>query len=158
MNKIQLPLAKQRFIIGSYFNNAKEYLVFMEPLSTTNEARLDRGESIKLENCKCNIDRANTYIYGELNISSDEDVSLIEDINISFEDNRGIVIPANYNLESHSCLSDDKNIKHRQTFSLFNIFEYGYGCIGKPKAIIIACVPKLHLENVYPKLRNHELN
>lgn len=80
----------------------------------------------------------NIYCYGEINLNKEEDIEQLKTLtflnNLEFS---GIHIPADYNYETHECISPIKRFRYTETWNPLKVIKYNHGCLNKPKRIII---------------------
>lgn len=139
---VPLRIVGESYIISSKKLVTKQTLnVIIAKLTNKEEEELDNGNSIqiKVDAISYNIDPKNVYCYGDIDFNhSSDDYKLISTFrwleHLIF---RGICVPSNYNLKTHSCASHNHKPMWYDTVRPEIVTEYAYGCIGKPKKVII---------------------
>ena len=105
----------------------------MRPITEEDEQNLDKWECINVDGKR--IDKKDIYCYGEINLSSNDDVEYIKKFNLLDTDNGGI-IHSNFNYQEGYALIEGI-AKTYPTFDIIEWFKYNHCLIGKPTRIII---------------------
>ena len=82
-----------------------------------------------------NLDKKDIYCYGEINLSSNDDVEYIKKFSLLDTDNGGTV-HSNFNYQEGYALIEGI-AKTYPTFDIIEWFKYNHCLIGKPTRIII---------------------
>lgn len=105
----------------------------MRPITEEDEQNLDKWECINVDGKR--IDKKDIYCYGEINLSSNDDVEYIKKFNLLDTDNGGI-IHSNFNYQEGYAVIETV-AKTYPTFDAIEWFKYNHCLIGKPARIII---------------------
>nr|UWI24163.1 MAG: hypothetical protein [Bacteriophage sp.] len=105
----------------------------MRPITEEDEQNLDKWEYLNIDNKR--IDKKDIYCYGEINLSSNDDVEYIKKFSLLDTDNGGI-IHSNFNYQEGYALIEGI-AKTYSTFDIVEWFKYNHCLIGKPTRIII---------------------
>nr|UVN01071.1 MAG: hypothetical protein [Bacteriophage sp.] len=105
----------------------------MRPITEEDEQNLDKWECINVDNKR--IDKKDIYCYGEINLSSNDDVEYIKKFSLLDTDNGG-TIHSNFNYQE-GCAIIEGIAKTYPTFDIIEWFKYNHCLIGKPTRIII---------------------
>jgi hypothetical protein len=105
----------------------------MRPITEEDEQNLDKWEYINVDGKR--IDKKDIYCYGEINLSSNDDVEYIKKFNLLDTDNGG-TIHSNFNYQEGYALIEGI-AKTYPTFDIIEWFKYNHCLIGKPTRIII---------------------
>lgn len=105
----------------------------MRPITEEDEQNLDKWECINVDGKR--IDKKDIYCYGEINLSSNDDVEYIKKFRLLDTDNGGN-IHSNFNYQEGYALIEGI-AKTYPTFDIIEWFKYNHCLIGKPARIII---------------------
>jgi hypothetical protein len=105
----------------------------MRPITEQDEQNLDKWECINVDGKR--IDKKDIYCYGEINLSSNDDVEYIKKFSLLDTDNGG-TIHSNFNYQE-GCTIIEGIAKTYPTFDIIEWFKYNHCLIGKPTRIII---------------------
>lgn len=105
----------------------------MRPITEQDEQDLDKWEYINIDGKR--IDKKDIYCYGEINLSSNDDVEYIKKFSLLDTDNGGTV-HSNFNYQKGYALVEGI-AKTYPTFDIIEWFKYNHCLIGKPTRIII---------------------
>jgi hypothetical protein len=105
----------------------------MRPITEQDEQNLDKWECINVDGKR--IDKKDIYCYGEINLSSNDDVEYIKKFSLLDTDNGG-TIHSNFNYQE-GCAIIERIAKTYPTFDIIEWFKYNHCLIGKPTRIII---------------------
>jgi hypothetical protein len=105
----------------------------MRPITEEDEQNLDKRECINIDGKR--IDKKDIYCYGEINLSSNDDVEYIKKFSLLDTDNGG-TIHSNFNYQEGYALIEEI-AKTYPTFDIIEWFKYNHCLIGKPTRIII---------------------
>lgn len=105
----------------------------MRPITEEDEQNLDKWECINVDDKRIN--KKDIYCYGEINLSSNDDVEYIKKFNLLDTDNGGI-IHSNFNYQKGYVVIETV-AKTYPTFDAIEWFKYNHCLIGKPARIII---------------------
>ncbi|UVY48252.1 MAG: hypothetical protein [Bacteriophage sp.] len=105
----------------------------MRPITEEDEQNLDKFEYLNIDNK--HIDKKDIYCYGEINLSSNDDVEYIKKFSLLDTDNGG-TIHSNFNYQEGYALIEGI-AKTYPTFDIIEWFKYNHCLIGKPARIII---------------------
>jgi hypothetical protein len=105
----------------------------MRPITEEDEQNLDKWECINVDGKR--IDKKDIYCYGEINLSSNDDVEYIKKFSLLDTDNGG-TIHSNFNYQE-GCALIEGIAKTHPTFDIVEWFKYNHCLIGKPTRIII---------------------
>jgi len=115
--------------------------IYMTHINEEEEAIIDSGDILFItrDGIGFSIIPRNIYCYGEVNFDDhSSDLDTIDGFNwFSGMIDKGVVIPSNYDYETHSALSDLKKPRWTETFSPAVAAQITHGMLGKPKRIII---------------------
>ena len=118
-----------------------ETSVIMMPITAEQEVQLDKGHniSLKLETRVFSLGASDLYCYGEIDLTKgSNDCEIFK--SFDFMDHlrsKGIHIYSNYNYANHTCSSDLKEPRWKETFAPEEFAQYVHGFLGKPKRIIL---------------------
>lgn len=138
---ITLPICKDYHIL-SYRNDLRYPLVvYMTHINEEDEEALNKGKSILLERGKrtFSISPNNVYGYGAIDFSKNsEDSDNIEDLDfLDYLTHNGVRIYANYDYETHTCISPKKYPMFYETWSPLKVVKFAHASLGKPERVII---------------------
>lgn len=133
MKKINLLGIRKRAILCRIKAISVVDLVVMQPITKEDEEYIDENEEIVINNNT--VIKHNIYCYGEINLSSVDDVEYIKKFNL-IDSEEGGIIHSNFNYEE-GCAEIEKVAKTYPTFNPIDWFKYNYCLIGKPERIII---------------------
>ena len=105
----------------------------MRPITEEDEQNLDKWGYLNIDNKR--IDKKDIYCYGEINLSSNDDVEYIKKFSLLDTDNGGTV-HSNFNYQEGYALVEGI-AKTYPTFDIIEWFKYNHCLIGKPARIII---------------------
>lgn len=105
----------------------------MRPITEEDEQNLDKWECINVDGKR--IDKKDIYCYGEINLSSNDDIQYLKKFNLLDTDNGGI-IHSNFNYQEGYAVIETV-AKTYPTFDAIEWFKYNHCLIGKPTRIII---------------------
>lgn len=108
-------------------------LVLISPISEKDEKQLDDDGYVYIDNNR--IDKKDIYCYGEINLSSQDDIEYIRKFNLIDTYNGGN-IHSNFDYKKGIVMYEGV-VKTHPTFDVIDWFKYNYCLIGKPKRIII---------------------
>lgn len=116
------------------------FTVIMEPITAEEEIRIDKSSkyfgSVRYERKDgVIINQKDIYMYGEINLDSDDDLDIIERFNLV--DERGNWIYSNFDYDAGTVTSIDRKFKQYQTWNPIDWFAYCHCLIGKPERIIV---------------------
>lgn len=137
MKTINLNGINKKTILSTFNDKGILTKVMMMPITEADEKFIDDNQYFEIG--KNTIQKAQIYLYGEVNFSED-DLNKIDKTNIVPED--GGWIYSNLDLEKGIVTFEGKVPKQYPTFDTIVWFEYNYLLIGKPKRIIIFKCPK----------------
>lgn len=118
--------------------SAKSFSLVMTSITEDEEIKIDNNETIEITRGKYKfvISPKDVYVYGDVDFSpSSSDLDRIAKFDFYLE--KGKVVPAKYDYNTHTCLSDIDRYKMYDTTDIATIVKYAHGCINKPKKIII---------------------
>jgi hypothetical protein len=125
--------------------------VVMTEISEEEEKELDRGKGIHLnrDNKYFNVEPDCCYLYGEFDFSpNSNDINKMYNANWFVNMNINKFMLSEYDYETHTVTSDKKGCRWYETNDLRIYLPYLYGCIGKPKRVIIF---KEYIQNIAQK-------
>ena len=129
------------YIIVTNKNILCKYSIVMTSITEKEEKLIDAQQEITIERggVKFNISSKNVYCYGTIDYTDySDDLDVIADFSwlnhLSF---RGVVIPANYDYNTHTCKSILNIPKQYDTFKPDVVAQFGHGCLGKPEKTAI---------------------
>lgn len=105
----------------------------MRPITEEDEKNIDKLKYLDIDNR--HIDKKDIYCYGEINLSSDDDIQYLKKFNLLDTDNGGI-IHSNFNYQEGYAVIETV-AKTYPTFDAIEWFKYNHCLIGKPARIII---------------------
>lgn len=124
-----------------------KFNVFIESITKEQEERIDKSELYKgnKEYIRADgtiINGNSIYMYGEVDLSNDDDLDIIEKFNL-VDDNS--IIYSNFNYDKGIATTVDYKIKTYNTWNPIKWFTYCHCLIGKPKRIIVYKVRSKHI-------------
>lgn len=143
--EIKLTANHELFVITKLITFGKEIAIVMMPISEKQENALDNGSEIKLGSRW--IAAEQIFCYGEMNFDNEDDIQLINNFEWIIE-KKGLVIPANYDYDKHTCEAYDLKIGHHETFDNIKVVKYAHGCLNKPQRSIIFKIKVDELERL----------
>lgn len=132
MKELNLFGIKKRAILCR-IENYNAYFVVVKAITKEDEALLDENGYINIDGT--NISKKDIYCYGEINLSSQDDIEYIRKFNL-IDTNNGGNIHSNFDYEK-GIVTYEEVIKTYPTFNVIEWFKYNYCLIGKPDRIII---------------------
>lgn len=131
--EVKLPNNRKRAILSKYNYFGKEIVIVMEEITKNEEENIF---SNKIYKNKIPLD--NIYFYGKIDIENETDIYYINQLDLQLQA-KGLIIPTNYNFDTHSCESIDNlfTIGQTETFNILKIFKYNYALINKPERLIV---------------------
>lgn len=131
--KVNLLGIRKKVILCHIKSLASVTYTVMRPITEEDEQNLDKWEYLNIDNKR--IYRKDIYCYGEINLSSNDDVEYIKQFSLLDTDNGGIV-HSNFNYQEGYALIEGI-AKTYPTFDIIEWFKYNHCLIGKPTRIII---------------------
>lgn len=131
--KVNLLGIRKKVILCHTKSLAGVTYTVMRPITEEDEQNLDKWECINVDGKR--IDKKDIYCYGEINLSSNDDVEYLKKFNLLDTDNGGI-IHSNFNYQEGYALIEGI-AKTYPTFDAIEWFKYNHCLIGKPARIII---------------------
>lgn len=125
----------------------REAIIFMAPIDKEDEAKLTNQFTLIVNKDK--IYYKDVYLFGEVDMTNSNDIRHIRAL--PFNDiTKGCIIPSNYDYDNHIVTVEDtaKNIPHRETFDVLNVFKYCYNSINRPERVVVYSVDKLLFKHV----------
>lgn len=111
----------------------------MEPIDEQQELRIDKSKnyygSIRYEKDGIIIPAENIYLYGEVDLTNQDDREIIEHFDLIDKD--GATIYSNFDYENGTFKTIDGIAKRYTTFNPILWFSYCHVLIGKPKRVIV---------------------
>lgn len=115
----------------------------MEAITEEQKNELDTKECTTTNNGTY-ITRKEIYIYGDIDITSEEDISYIKKFKLFDDSDKGNQIHSNFNFVEGT--AEYYNVpKFRTTWDAIEWFKYNYCLIGKPAKIVIYRINKSSL-------------
>lgn len=121
-------LCRTKGIVGDRFT-------VMRAITEKQEKELDTCEQTTLDN-GATVSRKSIYIYGEVDLTSEEDIAAIKKLHLIDDSDKGNPIPSGFSYLTGEVEFED-NIKYRPTWDEFEWFKYNYCLIDKPQRIVI---------------------
>lgn len=140
---LAFPLIKKKdyHTMAYLFKGAREYGVYMVPITKEEEEQLDKRKEINIDKGDkiFSIGPTNVKYYGEIDFSKgSDDYRILEESTLFFPMSfQGVSVPANYDYEKHCCYSDERRAKWYDTVNAAVICQYAHGILGKPKRVAI---------------------
>ena len=131
--KVNLLGIRKKVILCHTKSLAGVTYTVMRPITEEDEQNLDKWECINVDGKR--IDKKDIYCYGEINLSSNDDVEYIKKFSLLDTDNGGTV-HSNFNYQEGYALVEGI-AKTYPTFDIIEWFKYNHCLIGKPTRIII---------------------
>lgn len=121
-------------------DNKVSFTVVMEAITEEEENRIDKsskyfGVTRYERKDGTIINQKDIYMYGEIDLDSDDDLDIIEKFNLI--DERGNWIYSNFDYDIGIATTIDRKPKMFQTWDAILWFAYCHCLIGKPKRIIV---------------------
>ena len=137
MYNIKLMNCLDIFILNK-IKGLHPFEIIMTSLTEDEEKAIDDKKVIRLVRGKYEytLDPNCVYCYGDVNFGKNSsDMNTIAKFDFSYD--RGLFVPANYNYETHTAMSDIDKYKMYDTTDIATIVRYAHGCLNKPKKVII---------------------
>ena len=131
--KVNLLGIRKKVILCHTKSLAGVTYTVMRPITEEDEQNLDKWECINVDGKR--IDKKVIFCYGEINLSSNDDVEYIKKFSLLDTDNGG-TIHSNFNYQEGYALIE-VIAKTIPTFDIIDLFKYNHCLIGKPTRIII---------------------
>lgn len=121
-------------------DNKTFFTVVMEPITAEEEARIDKsskyyGTTRYERKDGAIINQKDIYMYGEIDLDSDDDLDIIEKFNLI--DERGNWMYSNFDYDAGTITTIERKLKQFQTWNPVLWFAYCHCLIGKPQRIIV---------------------
>ena len=142
MKILNLNGIKKRTILCTIKGIKDNEVVVLQEITEKQEQELDDNECIHLNDNL--ITRKQIYFYGEINVNSDDDVSIIEKCELMNQSDSGNIIYSNFDYEKGT-VEYDKTPKQYPTWNPLLWFKFNYCLIGKPKRCICYKISKSYL-------------
>lgn len=139
---INLPVRNDYYsLVSKKRLNKHSECVVMSFITEKEEKLIDEGHSIRIKrgNISFIIKPEDIYCYGIIDLHhGSEDMDVISTFNwLDHLNMLGVCVPANYNYNTHTCVSDIKKVQWYDTTKCDVLAQYAHGFIGKPERTII---------------------
>lgn len=133
---IQMPIFDRNYYVIDRGND-RDKAIILAKITDLEESRIDEGKTIviTIEGRDYEIEPKQLICYGDVNLNTgSEDYNTVDKFDVIDEP---IEMPVNYDFTTHTCKSNVKRYKTAETTSAAKVIQYAYGCLGKPKKIVI---------------------
>lgn len=131
----------KRVVLCHSNNYGRKLYTVMESLSKEDEDNIEEliahKRHIYFKNAFCGIvDETAILTYGEINITKQNDLNTIKDLNLINQD-FGNWVPSSFNYNNATVKTEEGVVKEYTTFDPVLNFKYCHCRLGKPKRVII---------------------
>ena len=134
MKKLNLLGIRKKALLCLTKGIAGTKATVMRAIDDAQEHTIDTDECISFDDNLIN--RADIYIYGEVNLDSEDDIAAIRKFKLINDGEHGCTIHSNFNYETGE-VEYEEIPKMHTTWDAVEWFKYNYCMLGKPKKIII---------------------
>ena len=139
--EISIVLNHKQTILCHTNDFGVDSVYIMSELTEEEENYIDSDDCNKVVRNGKNISKDKIKMYGDINLSNEDDLDLIEKYNLVDENFRSFIY-SNFNYNRGTITTIDGKLKWYPTMDAINWFKFNHCIIGKPKKIIVYKLPK----------------
>lgn len=134
MKKLNLLGIRNKVILCRTKSIGEDKFTVMRAIDERQEKELDTTEQVVIDGRT--FSRKSIYVYGEINLSSKEDVNTLNKLRLMDDTDKGNLMHSGFSYVTGE-VEYDTVVKYRTTWDAIEWFKYNHCLLGKPKRIVI---------------------